>query len=76
VEALLDRLALGAAPLPFSADAVVEATATDKKRAGGRQRWVLPTATGYLVRDDVDEAPVVEAVRSVLAGTAGAGAAR
>jgi shikimate kinase/3-dehydroquinate synthase len=76
VEALLDRLALGAAPLPFSADAVVEATATDKKRVGGRQRWVLPTASGYVVRDDIDEAPVVEAVRSVLAGAAGAEMAR
>jgi 3-dehydroquinate synthase len=73
IEALLDRLALGAAPLPFPADAVVEATATDKKRAGGRQRWVLPTAAGYLVRDDIDEQPVVDAVRSVLAGTGAAG---
>jgi shikimate kinase/3-dehydroquinate synthase len=68
VEALLDRLALGSAPLPYAVDAVVEATATDKKRSGGRQRWVLPTATGYLVRDDIAEAPVRAAVASVLAG--------
>jgi 3-dehydroquinate synthase len=68
VEALLDRLALGAAPLPYPVDDVLAATATDKKRSGGRQRWVLPTADGYLVRDDVDEAPVADAIRSVLAG--------
>ncbi|MEI7744895.1 MAG: 3-dehydroquinate synthase family protein, partial [Chloroflexota bacterium] len=65
---LLDRLALGAAPLACDAAAVVAATGTDKKHAGGRLRWVLPTADGYLVRDDVPEAPVEAAVRSILAG--------
>jgi len=72
VERLLDRLALGAAPLPYPADAVLAATGTDKKHAGGRLRWVLPTADGYLVRDDIEAAPVEAAVRSVLAGTGSA----
>ena len=73
VERLLDRLALGAAPLPYTAEAVLAATGTDKKHAGGRLRWVLPTADGYLVRDDIEAEPVAAAVRSVLAGTRSAG---
>ena len=34
------------APLPYPAEAVLAATGTDKKHAGGRLRWVLPTADG------------------------------
>ena len=70
IERLLDRLGLGAAPLPSSLEAVLEATATDKKHAGGRLRWVLPTADGVIVRDDVPDEVVREAAASVLAGTA------
>jgi shikimate kinase / 3-dehydroquinate synthase len=74
IEGLLTRLALGVAPLPYPADAVVETTGTDKKHAGGRLRWVLPTADGVVVRDDVPDEMLAEAVRGVLAGTAtGAG---
>jgi shikimate kinase/3-dehydroquinate synthase len=73
IEGLLTRLALGVAPLPYPADAVAEATATDKKHAGGRLRWVLPTADGVAVRDDLPDELLAEAVRGVLAGT-GAGA--
>ncbi len=68
IEGLLTRLALGVAPLPYPAGAVVEATATDKKHAGGRLRWVLPTADGVAVRDDVPDEMLAEAVRGVLAG--------
>jgi shikimate kinase/3-dehydroquinate synthase len=68
IEGLLTRLGLGVAPLPYPADTVVEATATDKKHAGGRLRWVLPTADGVLVRDDVPDEMLAEAVRGVLAG--------
>ena len=68
IEGLLTRLELGVAPLPYPADAVVEATATDKKHAGGRLRWVLPTADGVVVRDDVPDEMLAEAVRGVLAG--------
>jgi shikimate kinase/3-dehydroquinate synthase len=68
IERLLDRLDLGRAPLPYSPDAVVEATATDKKHTGGRLRWVVPTADGVTVRDDLPEAPIREVVAEVLAG--------
>jgi 3-dehydroquinate synthase len=70
IEALLDRLELGAAPLPYPPEAVVAATGTDKKHSGGRLRWVLPAATGVVVRDDVPDEAVDAAVRSILAGAA------
>ncbi|HKF85224.1 MAG TPA: bifunctional shikimate kinase/3-dehydroquinate synthase [Candidatus Limnocylindrales bacterium] len=69
LEALLDRLALGAAPLPYPLDTVLAGTATDKKHAGGRLRWVLPTGDGIVVRDDVPDEVVRAAAGSVLAGT-------
>ncbi len=72
IEGLLDRLALGVAPLPYPIEMVLDATGTDKKHAGGRLRWVLPTADGAVIRDDVPAGDVTAAVRSVLAGTAAA----
>jgi 3-dehydroquinate synthetase len=74
IEALLDRLALGQAPLPYPLDAVIEATGTDKKHSGGRLRWVLPTVDGVVVRDDVPDEVVRAAAATVLAG-AGTGSA-
>ena len=71
LEGLLTRLALGVAPLPYAPDAVVDATGTDKKHAGGKLRWVLPTADGTVVRDDVPANLVVDAVRGVVAGVPG-----
>jgi 3-dehydroquinate synthetase len=68
IERLLDGLALGAAPLPYPVDAVIEAMGADKKRAGGRIRWVLPTADGIVVRDGVPDEVVAAAVGEVLAG--------
>ena len=68
IEGLLDRLDLGRAPLPYPLDAVVAATGTDKKHAGGRLRWVLPTGDGVAVRDDVPATAVEAAVAQVLAG--------
>jgi 3-dehydroquinate synthetase/shikimate kinase len=68
IESLLDRLELGVAPLPYAPDTVLAATGTDKKHTGGRLRWVLPTADGVAVRDDVPGEIVEAAVRSVLAG--------
>jgi shikimate kinase / 3-dehydroquinate synthase len=75
IERLLDALDLGRSPLPYPADAVVAATGTDKKHAGGRLRWVLPTADGVAVRDDVPGEPVLAAVREVLAGVPAGGSA-
>ena len=68
IEDLLTRLSLGVEPLPYPSEAVVLATGTDKKHAGGRLRWVLPTAGGTTVRDDVPDDVVADAVRGVLAG--------
>ncbi len=68
IERLLDRLDLGRAPLPYPLDVVLEATGTDKKHAGGRLRWVLPTGDGVVVRDDVPAEAVEAAVARVLAG--------
>ncbi|HEU0243309.1 MAG TPA: 3-dehydroquinate synthase family protein, partial [Candidatus Limnocylindrales bacterium] len=68
IDGLLDRLDLGRAPLPYPVDAVLEATGTDKKHSGGRLRWVLPTADGVTIRDDVPVEVVREAAAAVLAG--------
>lgn len=71
IVALLDLLGLGVAPLPYDCDTVLDHLATDKKHAGGRLRWVLPTATGVVVRSDIDERVVRDAAGSLLAaGTA------
>ncbi len=68
IEGLLDAVDLGRAPLPYPSAAVLEATTSDKKHAAGRLRWVLPTADGVVVRDDVPESVVAEAVDAVVAG--------
>ncbi len=68
IEGLLDRLDLGSAPLPYPPDAVVAATETDKKHAGGRLRWVLPMADGVTVRDDVPADAVAAAIAGVVGG--------
>jgi 3-dehydroquinate synthase len=73
IEELLDALDLGRAPLPYEPAEVLAALGTDKKHAGGRLRWVLPTATGVTVRSDVPDEAVGAAVRAVLAGAAAEG---
>ncbi len=68
---LIDRLGLARDPLPYALDDVLRHLATDKKHAGDRLRWVLPTADGVEVRSDVPDAVVVDAAGSLLAaGTA------
>ncbi len=74
IEALLTRLGLASAPLPYSLDVVLGALATDKKHAGGALRWVLPTADGYEVRSDVPT-ELVERVAAGLLAPVGAGSA-
>ena len=58
------RLGLATAPLPYSLVAVRDALAADKKHAGGRLQWVLPTADGVVIDGDVP----VELVDKVAAG--------
>ena len=68
---LLDSLGLAREPLPYDLDDVLAHLATDKKHAGGRLRWVLPTADGVEVRWDVPDEVVADAAWSLLAaGTA------
>jgi shikimate kinase/3-dehydroquinate synthase len=64
IEGLLSSLRLAVAPLPYSLDSVLAALATDKKHAAGRLRWILPTADGIVVREDVPS----ELVERVAAG--------
>jgi shikimate kinase/3-dehydroquinate synthase len=68
VEALLDGLKLGSAPLPYPVGAVLDAVAADKKHRGGQLRWVLATARGWTVRADIPADVVAAAAGSVLAG--------
>jgi 3-dehydroquinate synthase len=74
IEALLDQLDLGSAPLPYPASAVLALLASDKKHTGGTLRWVLPTESGYRVDDGVPDSLVASVAADVLAGRA-AGAA-
>ena len=71
IERLLTSLGLAVAPLPYSLDAVLAALATDKKHAAGRLRWVLPTADGVVVRDDIDPALVERAAAALLGAPSG-----
>jgi shikimate kinase / 3-dehydroquinate synthase len=64
IEGLLSSLRLAVAALPYSLESVLAALATDKKHAAGRLRWVLPTADGIVVREDVPS----ELVELVAAG--------
>lgn len=64
---LLDALKLGVEPLPYSLESVLGHLATDKKHSDGRLRWVLPTADGVAVRDDVPTEVVAAAASSLLA---------
>jgi 3-dehydroquinate synthetase len=67
ITSLLDTLGLATSPLPYPLDTVLDHLATDKKHAAGRLRWVLPTADGVVVRDDVPTEVVASAAASLLA---------
>ncbi len=68
VEELLERLELPTRGEGFAPEEVVAAMGTDKKRAGGRLRFVVPRAIGDVeLRDDVP----TEAVLAVLAEAVG-----
>ncbi len=64
---LLDAVGLATEPLPCSLEAVLGHLTTDKKHAGGRLRWVLPTADGVVVRDDIEPQVVERAALALLA---------
>jgi shikimate kinase / 3-dehydroquinate synthase len=52
----------------FDAAPVRAAMATDKKRRGGRQRWILPMAIGRVEEvDDVTDAELRRALRTIAA---------
>jgi 3-dehydroquinate synthase len=68
---LLDRLDLAIEPLPYSLADVLAHMATDKKHAAGRLRWVLPTADGVVIRDDVDAGLVERAAAPLLTAPTG-----
>ena len=68
---LLDRLDLATESLPYPLADVMAHMATDKKHAAGRLRWVLPTADGVVIRDDVDVGIVERAAASLLAAPTG-----
>ncbi|MFL5675076.1 MAG: bifunctional shikimate kinase/3-dehydroquinate synthase [Chloroflexota bacterium] len=68
---LLDALDLATEPLPYSLADVLGHMSTDKKHAAGRLRWVLPTADGVVVRDDVDPDVAQRAAASILAAPTG-----
>ena len=83
IGALLDQLGLGVGRLPYSSAQVLEHLSSDKKTAGGRLRWVLPTASGIVVRSDVPDSAVDAALAELLdperaaataSGAAGSGA--
>ncbi len=73
IEALLTQLDLapagGLSRLDLEPAAVLGALAADKKHAGGRLRWVLPTAEFVAVRSDVP-ADLVECIAAQLLGAA------
>jgi shikimate kinase/3-dehydroquinate synthase len=66
ITTLLDGLQLATTPLPYPLATVLAHLATDKKHAEGRLRWVLPTAAGVVVRDDVSAEVVTTAAASLL----------
>ena len=64
IESLLDRLGLATDAPDLPLERVLEHLGADKKHAAGRLRWILPTADGHEVRNDVSD----ELVRSVASG--------
>jgi 3-dehydroquinate synthetase len=61
--------------LPYPLADVLDHLGADKKHRGGRLRWVLPTADGYVVRDDVDDDLVRDVAAGLLSPTTVRGAA-
>jgi 3-dehydroquinate synthetase/shikimate kinase len=73
---LLDTLELATTPLPYPLATVLDLLGSDKKHAAGRLRWILPTADGVVVRNDVDPAVVERAAAALLVAPAESEVAR
>ena len=68
IRALVERLGLPVRTSGFDPAAVLAAMRADKKRQGGRLRFVLPHELGRVaVHDDVTPAQALEALGSILA---------
>ncbi|MFI5199018.1 MAG: bifunctional shikimate kinase/3-dehydroquinate synthase [Candidatus Limnocylindrales bacterium] len=71
IEGLLTHLGLasagGLAALGLDRAAVLDALAADKKHADGRLRWVLPSAGGVEIRNDVPPELVAQVMDELLA---------
>jgi shikimate kinase/3-dehydroquinate synthase len=65
-ERLLDAIGFAPSPRTVTRDDVRQAMARDKTRADGRQRWVMPTATGAEVRSDIPDAVVEQGLAAAL----------
>ncbi len=67
---LLEHFGLPTAtPVALEADHLLEAMSRDKKVVGGRQRWVLLESAGAaIVRDDVLQSTVLNAIEAVTPG--------
>ena len=58
-----------ATPTRLESDDLVEAMSRDKKVVGGRQRWVLLESAGAaIVRDDIPQSAVLNAINAVTPG--------
>ena len=74
IERLLDRLELGITPPSLDIEAVIGHLGADKKHEAGALRWVLPTADGHAIDNDVPAELVREVGTGVLSGRATAAA--
>lgn len=63
---LLDRIGLAQSALDVPVDRVLDYIESDKKRLGGRSRWVLVGAGPVTVRNDVPESIVRDAVTMAI----------
>jgi len=71
VQAVVERLGLPTTISGYEPAAILAAMGTDKKRKGGKVRFVLPRAIGDVgVYDDVREEEVLAAMASLLTETA------
>jgi 3-dehydroquinate synthetase len=68
IVALLDELDLGLRAPAVRPAAIRDRLAADKKVAGGRLRWVLPTSDGVVIRTDVPDEAVEAGLTAALRG--------